>query len=276
LNPHNLTWSAGGSTGGEAALITLRGSLLGVGTDIAGSARVPASCCGLYGFKPSADRIPYSGQASPIRDGNPGLIPAAGPLAHSIRDLKLFTETVLAKEPWNVEPTALTVPWRKVEAPKQLTVGVFLEDPSVPVTAPIVRAINEAATKLIEQGHIVKFLKTVPSLAEASSLVWEYFAVDDRKTFLQYISASGEPMVPSLTVVAPPEASTNPSLSRLWDMNVERLRFKEQWWNLFRSERIDVLLMPGAAHTAVPHDTFKSFIYTSIWNLVDVRSSAPH
>ena len=44
LNPHDLTRTAGGSTGGEAALLAMRGSVLGLATDIAGSNRIPALC----------------------------------------------------------------------------------------------------------------------------------------------------------------------------------------------------------------------------------------
>ncbi|KFY13774.1 hypothetical protein V492_03042, partial [Pseudogymnoascus sp. VKM F-4246] len=58
LNPANRALTAGGSSGGEGALLALRGSPLGVGTDIGGSIRVPAMCNGLYGFKPSSGRIP--------------------------------------------------------------------------------------------------------------------------------------------------------------------------------------------------------------------------
>ena len=46
LNPHNTLLNAGGSSGGEGALIAFRGSPLGVGTDVAGSVRIPALCCG--------------------------------------------------------------------------------------------------------------------------------------------------------------------------------------------------------------------------------------
>ena len=61
LNPRNLHLTAGGSTGGEGALIALSGSILGVGTDIGGSIRIPSLCNGIYGFKPSAGLVPLSG-----------------------------------------------------------------------------------------------------------------------------------------------------------------------------------------------------------------------
>jgi Asp-tRNA(Asn)/Glu-tRNA(Gln) amidotransferase A subunit family amidase len=52
LNPHKLKLGAGGSSGGEGALVAMRGSILGIGTDIGGSIRIPALCNGTYGFKP--------------------------------------------------------------------------------------------------------------------------------------------------------------------------------------------------------------------------------
>jgi amidase len=53
VNPRNPLFTPGGSTGGEGALLALHGSVLGFGTDIGGSIRVPQSINGLYGFKPS-------------------------------------------------------------------------------------------------------------------------------------------------------------------------------------------------------------------------------
>lgn len=60
-NPKNQNLSAGGSSGGEGALISLKGSPVGFGTDIGGSIRIPAAFCGLYGLRPSAGRLPYEG-----------------------------------------------------------------------------------------------------------------------------------------------------------------------------------------------------------------------
>lgn len=59
-NPRNPEFSPGGSTGGEGALLALHGSLVGLGTDIGGSVRIPQSIMGLYGFKPSVGQFLYS------------------------------------------------------------------------------------------------------------------------------------------------------------------------------------------------------------------------
>lgn len=59
VNPYNRNLSCGGSSGGEGALIGLRGSVIGVGTDIGGSIRMPSAFNHLYGIRPSHGRLPY-------------------------------------------------------------------------------------------------------------------------------------------------------------------------------------------------------------------------
>jgi amidase len=59
VNPLNRNLISGGSSGGESALIAAHGSPVGVGTDIGGSIRIPASLCGIYGLSPMYSRHPY-------------------------------------------------------------------------------------------------------------------------------------------------------------------------------------------------------------------------
>ena len=63
-NPKNRLLSAGGSSGGEGALVGLKGSPLGFGSDIGGSVRIPAAFSGTYGLRPSSGRVPYEGIGS--------------------------------------------------------------------------------------------------------------------------------------------------------------------------------------------------------------------
>ncbi|KAL8866321.1 MAG: hypothetical protein Q9198_008940, partial [Flavoplaca austrocitrina] len=81
-NPKNRNLSCGGSSGGEGALIGLRGSPVGFGTDIGGSIRIPAAFNGLYGLRPSAGRLPYYGMANSM-DGQNSVLSVVGPLAPS-------------------------------------------------------------------------------------------------------------------------------------------------------------------------------------------------
>jgi Amidase len=65
LNPHNRDRTPGGSSGGDAALVASGCVPLSVSSDVAGSIRIPASFCGVVGFKPSSQRVSGKGNMSP-------------------------------------------------------------------------------------------------------------------------------------------------------------------------------------------------------------------
>ncbi|OAP54831.1 hypothetical protein AYL99_11279 [Fonsecaea erecta] len=270
LNPHKLKLTAGGSSGGEGALVGMRGSLLGVGTDIGGSIRIPAFCCGTYGFKPSVDRIPFGGQTNPVLDGWTGIMPAAGPLATTPRDLRLFLETVINSKPWDFDYTALAMPWHPVEQKKTLTVGVILECPTWPVQPPILRALKTATEKLKQAGHNIIMLEKFPSFKEGNELSFKFFDIDNECTGFKHIEASGEPLVTSVKdmYTPPPEGRPDKTLGDLFDMNEQRLKFRADWLKLFVENKLDVIMAPGSHKTAVPHDTFRMPPYTVMWNLL--------
>ena len=98
VNPFNGQLTSGGSSGGEGALVALRGSCLGLGTDIGGSIRSPAANCGVYGLRPSSYRIPWDGMSATMA-GNEQIVPVLGPLSTSLDGLKLFMKTIIDAEP---------------------------------------------------------------------------------------------------------------------------------------------------------------------------------
>jgi amidase len=110
-NPKNRLLSCGGSSGGEGALIALRGSPAGFGSDIGGSVRIPAGFNFLYGLRPSSGRIPYQSAANSA-DGQGTILSVIGPLAPTARSLTLLFKAVLSQEPWLHDPLALELPWR--------------------------------------------------------------------------------------------------------------------------------------------------------------------
>jgi amidase len=272
LNPHKLSLTAGGSSGGEGALVAMRGSILGVGTDIGGSIRIPALCCGTYGFKPSASRIPYGGQQGPGKDGAPGIKAAAGPLATTFRDLEYFTNLVLSQSPWNYDSAVMAVPWRSTTAKEKLVIGVQVDEPIHPLYPPVARALSSAVEKLKAAGHSIIFLKDAPTAAEARTLASHFFSLDNTKKWLQNVNASGEPLVPSVKattdmVDAKPDGYT---LEELYDLNVERAHYIDKWNTVWVENKLDVIIGAGNQNTAPPHDTYGQAPFTTIWNLVDV------
>jgi Asp-tRNA(Asn)/Glu-tRNA(Gln) amidotransferase A subunit family amidase len=103
-NPHKSTHSPGGSTGGEAALLAYGGSRLGIGTDVAGSVRVPAHYSGVYTIKASTGRFVKTGSASSM-PGQEGVAPAYSPMTRTLEDLETFWKAVVSMKPWTDDPT---------------------------------------------------------------------------------------------------------------------------------------------------------------------------
>jgi fatty acid amide hydrolase 2 len=85
-NPYDITRTAGGSSGGEGAAVGSGGSPFGLASDIAGSIRIPALFCGVFGHKPSSGLVPNTGMWPPS-DGDAGRMLAQGPLARRAEDL---------------------------------------------------------------------------------------------------------------------------------------------------------------------------------------------
>lgn len=284
MNPNNLSLTAGGSSGGEGALVSFRGSILGVGTDIAGSIRIPSLCCGVYGFKPTSNRIPYGGQTSPSLRGLPGIIAAAGPLAHSVKELKLFVKAVLGGKPWTLDSTADAVPWMSPDEnnddgnPSLLRIGILHEDPLYPLQPPVRRALSDAVSALSQAGHTLIQLPDTPatSVGAAWDQSLKFFSLDPTSTSLQNIFDSGEPMINTVAAyanVGATEPKPSFSLTDLAALNRQRVEFQDSWRRLWIENKLDAIIAPGAQHTAVKHDTYGMPCYTVIWNLLDVSLS---
>jgi amidase len=272
LNPYKLSLGAGGSSGGEGALVSFRGSIIGVGTDIGGSIRAPSLCCGIYGFKPTANRVPCGNQESAGRRGSPGILPSAGPHAHCATDLTFFFKTVIKSEPWKYDSTALAIPWRDAERKKSLNIGVYLGDDDYPLDPPITRAMISAMKKLQSAHHSVQVLTGFPPLNEAMKTVAKLFSLDNKKTSAQFIRDGCEKPIAALAYTKPTNLIEDREyiLDDIWDANNELVAYREKVFRVWRAHDLDVLLCPGSRSTAKPHDTYGIPIYTSIWNLLDV------
>lgn len=103
-NPYSPAHSAGASTGGGAALLASGGSKIEVGTDLAGSVRIPAHFCGVWSLKGSAGRFPIWGNRSPMM-GLEALPILAAPMANTLDDLSEFWKRVVDMKPWQYDHT---------------------------------------------------------------------------------------------------------------------------------------------------------------------------
>ena len=172
-NPWNLDFSAGGSSGGEAAAIAAGLSAAGIGSDSGGSVREPAHFTGICALKPTAGRVPTAGHL-PACQGPFAFLGAIGPMARTVADLDLLFAALAGQDP--TDPSRAPVPHRTVslEEAKQFPIGWFEDDGLVPVTAETRAAVQAAAQALDRRGFTVKRFRP-QSLEAARRLWWTFF-----------------------------------------------------------------------------------------------------
>ena len=145
-NPHDASRTPGGSSGGEAAAIASGMSPCGIGSDLAGSIRIPAHFCGIAGFKPATGSVPGSGQF-PAGIGPYALGSVIGPMARRVEDLHLLFAVLSGSG----DSSADTLPRRQAELPAT-RVGWYADDGVVAVTEDTRRAVVAAADALGQYG----------------------------------------------------------------------------------------------------------------------------
>jgi amidase len=173
-NPWNPERTPGGSSGGAAAALAAGLIPLAHGTDGGGSIRIPASCCGVFGLKPSRGRVssaPFSSLEG---------LSTAGPIARSIRDAAAFLDVLEGYEPgdpWWAPPPERPFVEEVGTAPGRLRIAVTAEPPiDTPVHADCIAALMAAAALLEELGHEV--VEATPpwggaGLLDAFIAVWQ-------------------------------------------------------------------------------------------------------
>jgi Asp-tRNA(Asn)/Glu-tRNA(Gln) amidotransferase A subunit family amidase len=290
LNPYNLNLSSGGSSGGEAALLAMRGSVIGVGSDVGGSIRVPAAACGVFGLKPTAFRVPTTGWSSTPPGADP--IPTVlGPMSCSLEGIDMFMDVVLASEPWKVEPALVPLPWRTVDIvpspTRPLRIGVAVDDGVVVPHPPIVRVLEELSKKMAALAHVEVVKFPLYKLDEAWAIGSSLYFTDGGEADIAVMNRSGEPMLPLVHWIL----KENPAVKKLTREKLEywleereeyRIEYAEHWNRTGRLDEatgswvdtVDALICPVAPGVATRHDTAKYWTYSAVWNLLDYPALA--
>lgn len=287
LNPFNRNLTSGGSSGGEGALIGLRGSCLGIGTDIGGSIRSPSANCGLYGFRPTTFRLPIHGLTAAMLSQEQ-IVPVIGPLSTTLEGVKLFMKTLIAAKPWVVEPSLVPLPWRDQESHlrmvhgKKLKVGVLWSDEVVRPHPPVVRALKQVVAKLqgIEGVEIVDWKPYKHE--KAWEIIAKLYFCDGAKEEIEAIDASGEPWRPlSNFIIKDNPHVKHLTIEEVWHWTGERDQYRRAYGNVWNETAtgttetgylegvVDVILCPVAPGAAPPLGNAKYWAYTSQWNLLD-------
>lgn len=249
-NPWDLTRTAGGSSGGEAAAIAAGLSCGGVGSDGGGSIRVPAHFCGICALKPTPGRIPVTGHF-PKSAGPFAFIGAVGPMARTVTDLTTLFKVMAG--PDDGDPCSAPVPTREVGEKKlgQISIGFFENDGRTPVTQETRTAVKRAAELLSEYGFQAEQFRP-EGLEEARQLWWKFFGTAGGMIFSPMLRGHEKELSPIfreffLWTSAEP-AHTGDSLLSTW---LRRDELRENI--LHQMQKHPVLICPTAAIPAFRH-----------------------
>ena len=163
LNPWDVGRTPGGSSGGAAAALAAGLSALEFGSDIAGSIRVPAVYCGVWGHKPTFGIVPMRGHGM-SSDAAPSDILVGGPLARSAFDLELALDLTAGADDGDVGAGAwgMSLPDEARDRLSGFRIGIVDNDPHFPVDGSIRHALGELGDAMARDGAVVDRSPVLP------------------------------------------------------------------------------------------------------------------
>jgi Asp-tRNA(Asn)/Glu-tRNA(Gln) amidotransferase A subunit family amidase len=279
-NPHDLSRTAGGSSGGEAAAIAAHLSPAGLGSDLSGSIRVPAHFCGITGLKPTSGRVPMQGHV-PQAIGPLAMGAGIGPMARRVADLRLLFDAIAnpGRSSANSE-TAQAVDGNDDSAIKGLNIGWYPDDGVVPVTAETSTAVRSVAALLNGMGASTSE-SLPPGVLEGSRLWLEMFSQSSLDQLREFCRGHEDEVGPGVqALLASASISAAETHARLMSALEERGRLRHnllQWM-----ARYPIIIAPVGSTPAFAHgmrrvevdgksiSVFRAFSYSQTYNVFDL------
>ncbi|EPY50597.1 acetamidase [Schizosaccharomyces cryophilus OY26] len=272
VNPFNRKLTPGGSSGGEGALLGIRASVLGIGSDIGGSIRSPAANNGLFGYRPSTLRLSRKGCQGAVL-GQESILGVVGPLAHSVRDLNLFMNTCISSKPWLNDASVVPIPWRNPDLPAKMRIGVIRSDKVVTPQPPVQRAMQMVIDKL-EKSPKFELVDVEPMEHKYSwELISELYFLDGGKVYYDLFAKVGEPIEPLTEWILNQPSTKNHDMAGVWKLVTERDAYRNKYTKYLQSYGVDLILCPAGPGPAPKLGEAKYWTYTSVWNLLDLPSA---
>ncbi|MDF2443905.1 MAG: amidase [Subtercola sp.] len=247
LNPWDGARTAGGSSGGSAAAVSAGLSWGDLGSDLAGSIRVPASWCGVFGHRPSTGIISKRGHLPwPLGARIDPSASAAGPLAQTAADLRELFDVLAAPEHPESRVWRLDLPVSRFDVRAGagaaggagltgLRVGVWRGEPSAPVDDETAGVLDDLVRRLVAAGcTIVEVRRSPLATADAEAL---FGRLIEHEISFGASLADGRLDTPGSSTAGAP-------MSAVWaDWDAQR-RLRDQWESSLDDLGVDVVLAP--------------------------------
>lgn len=262
-NPYDLSRTSGGSSGGEAALIAACGSPFGLGSDAAGSVRLPAHFCGIASLKPTSGRLARTGHVPPA-GGWVEAVWQIGPMARRVEDLCAMMPVLLGADGRDrtVIPMPYGDPWRV----GTLRIAAFTDNG--------VQAPDAATDRIVRQAaNLLGAWECRPPGVERSyELEMRYLAPDGGDGLRAFLRSIGSdrthPLLEGWLRKHEPFRTSLQGFADFWtELDAFRAKIHAFWSDW------DAIISPVAAFPAVKHgesirdDVFPGFSYTMTHNL---------
>jgi amidase len=257
-NPWNLERAVGGSSGGSAAAIAAGISGLDLGSDLAGSIRIPAAYCGVFGLRPSYGIIPTRGHVP----GPPGSLAEAdvatvGPLARGAADLDLALSVLAGPDTIRAVAWRLELPTPRASALTDYRIAVWLDDEFCPIDTDVLRVLGNNVDAVDRAGARIDPGARPCSLRDATGVAQQHIQATISGAYpseeyerLRVIAEAADPEDES----APVRRARDVTASvRAYGLAREaRAQLEARFAEFFT--HFDVLLCPVTPSTAIPHD----------------------
>jgi amidase len=183
-NPWNPARTASGSSGGDAVALATGMSALGLGNDIGGSLRNPASACGVASIRPSQGRVPHAGFI-PTEDTLLAvqLMRTNGPMARQVGDVRVALSVLAGahpRDPWSID-TPLDRPRDAVT----MRVAIVAEPPGGPTDPTVAKVVRDAGAALRDAGYEV--VEIAPPRYEEIAACFGQFLIGDFRSVLDQL-----------------------------------------------------------------------------------------
>ncbi len=270
-NPYDPLLTPGGSSGGEAAAIAAGMSPAGIGSDLAGSIRIPSHFCGICGLKPTVGQVPGGGQFPPST-GPYSLGAVIGPMARSVSDLRLLFDALAGNESARVSDDGPSL--------RGLRVAFYSDDTVAPVSEDTRAAIETAARILSEAGMQTEEARP-PGVESGHDLWLKLFSrasvVQLRNVYAGHEDKGGDFVRWRLATADDSPAPSLDDYIQSW-MDRDRLRSALLEW----MEDTSLIIAPVGATPAFEHGTlkvrvddqtvsaFRAFSYSQTFNVFDL------
>jgi amidase len=269
-NPRDSGITPGGSSGGAGAAVAAGIGHIAHGTDIAGSIRYPAYACGVHGLRPTLGRVPAFNPGLPERGIGAQIEAVSGPLARTIKDLRLSLAAMSARDPR--DPWWVPAPLEGAAMPKRAV--LCLNPDGLDPVGEVKAALTDAGERLKRAGWTVEDIPDTPPLREAADWNRKLWLGDGYEAQLAAAEKEGDPG--ALACLRGNRAKVTPFDQADFSKALTRRATLAREWLLFL-EKYPVLLMPVSAELPFPDhlDRKDEASFARVWHAQMTQIAIP-